>query len=142
MVNGISDHDAQIIILHDVTMVIDTSHFYLTRKINKASVLNFNLKLSYESWNDVFAHDEMNLSFNNFLNTYLRIYYSSFTIKKTRYSSHTKAWLTAGIKISRRNKRKLFLIYRNNNDSGIKNYYKKYCKILTDVIRLAKKDLL
>jgi len=51
MVNGISDHDAQIIILHDVTMVIDTSNFYLTRKINKASVLDFNLKLSYESWN-------------------------------------------------------------------------------------------
>ena len=95
--------------------------------------------LSYESWNDVFAYDEINLSFNNFLNTYLRIYYSSFTIKKTHYSSHTKAWLTEGIKISCRNKRKLFLIYRNSNDSGIKKYYKKYCKILTDVIRLAKK---
>ena len=88
MVNGISEHDAQIIILHDVTMVIDTSHFYLTRKINKASVLDFNLKLSCESWNDVFAHDEMNLRFNNFLNTYLRIYYSSFTIKDSLFLTY------------------------------------------------------
>jgi hypothetical protein len=49
MVDGMSDHDVQIIVLHDITMVNVTSHFYLTRKNNKASVLDFNLKLSYES---------------------------------------------------------------------------------------------
>ena len=77
MANGMSDHDAQIIILHDITVVNDTNHFYLTRKITKTTVLDFNLKLSY-----VFSYDDMNLSFNNFLNTYLRIFYSSFSIKK------------------------------------------------------------
>jgi hypothetical protein len=139
MVKGMSDRDAQIIILRDITMVNYTSHFYLTRKINKASVLDFNPKLSYKSWDDVFLCDDMNLSFNNFLNTYLRIFYSSFPIKKIHYTSHTKAWSTKGIKISCRNKRKLFLIYRYSNDSGIKNYYKRCCKILADVIKLAKK---
>jgi len=80
--------------------------------------------LSYETCEDVFSHDDVDLSFNNFLNTYLRIFYSSFTIKKLRYSSQTKSWLNKGIKISCRNKRKLFLIYRNindSNDSGIKS---------------------
>ena len=141
MINGMSDHDAQILILHDITMVNDSSHFYFTREINEASVLDFNLKLSYESWDDVFSYDDINLSFNNFLNSYLRIFYSSFTRKKVRYSSQTKAWLTKGIKISCRNKRKLFQIYRNSkdrNDSAIKNYYKRYCKILADVIKTAK----
>jgi hypothetical protein len=31
------------------------------------------------------------------------------------------------------------LIYRNSNDSGIKNDLKRYCKILANVIKLAKK---
>ena len=47
--------------------------------------------------------------------------------------------LTKGTKISCRNKRKLILIYRNSNNSRIKSHYKRYCKILTDVIKLAKK---
>ena len=46
MINGMSDHDARFIILHDITMANDSSHFYFTRKINEASVLDFNLKLS------------------------------------------------------------------------------------------------
>jgi hypothetical protein len=66
VINGISDHDAQIISLHDITVVNYITQFYLTRKINKLSVLNFNLKLSYELWDDVFSYDDMNLSFNNF----------------------------------------------------------------------------
>jgi hypothetical protein len=82
MVKGLSDHDAQIIILRDITMSNNTSHFYLIRKINKMSVSDFNLKLSYESWEDVFSHNDMDVSFNNFLNTYLRTLYSSFPIKK------------------------------------------------------------
>jgi len=77
-----SDHYAQIVILHDITMVNDSSHFYFTRKMNEASLLDFNLKLSYENWQDVISHDDINLSFNNYLNTYLRILYTSFTIKK------------------------------------------------------------
>jgi hypothetical protein len=81
----------------------------------------------------------MNLSFKNSLNTYLRVFYSSFPIKKTHYSSHTKAWLTKGIKLSCRNKRKLFLICRNRYYSGLNNYYKQYCKILDDVNKLAKR---
>ena len=31
------------------------------------------------------------------------------------------------------------MVYRNSNDSGIKNYYKRYCKILAEVIKFAKK---
>jgi hypothetical protein len=114
MVNGMSDHDAQIIILHDITVVNDTSRFYLTRKINKASVLDFNLKLSYESWDDVFSYDDINLSFNNFLNTYLRIFYSSFPIKKIHYTSHTKAWLTKGIPLRHPNYTELLLLLGQN----------------------------
>jgi hypothetical protein len=58
----------------------------------------------------VFTDNDVNTVFNNFLNTYLRIFYSSFPLKKISCRSFTKAWLTTGIKTSCINKRKLFLI--------------------------------
>jgi hypothetical protein len=57
LVNGMSDHDAQIIILHDFTILNDNNYFYFTRKFNKSLVLDFNLKLTYESWDNLFSYD-------------------------------------------------------------------------------------
>jgi hypothetical protein len=59
-------------------------------------------------------------------------------MKKIHGTSHTEASLTHGIKISCINKRKVYLNPQNNNNE-IKKHYKKYCRILTDVIKLAKK---
>jgi hypothetical protein len=118
-----SDHDAQIIVLHAIIIQNDNNYFYYTRKFNKSLALDFNFKLTYESWDNVFSYDDVNLKVNNFFNTYLRIFYSTFPIKKVHYTSHTKAWLTQGIKISCVNKRKLFLNSRYSNDGEIKNYY-------------------
>jgi len=93
------DSDQQIIVLHDIIIPND-NYFYYTTKFNKSLVLDVNFKLTNESWDNVFSYDDVNLSFNNFLNTYLRIFYSSFPIKKVHYTSPTKAWLTQGIQIS------------------------------------------
>jgi hypothetical protein len=116
LINGISDHDAQIIVLHDIITRNESNCLYFTRKFNKSLALDFNIKLSHESWDSVFCYNDVNLSINNFLNTYLRMFYSSFPMKKIHYTSHTRAWLTQGIKISCTNKRKLFLKSRNSND--------------------------
>jgi hypothetical protein len=139
LVNGMSDHDAQIIVLRDIIIPNGNNYFYCTRKFSKSLVLDFNFKLTYKSSDKVFSYDDVNLSFNNFLNIYLRIFYSSFPIKKVHYTSHTKVWLTQGIKNSCISKRKLFLNSRNSNNWEIKNCYNKYCKELADVIKLAKK---
>jgi len=96
LVNGMSDHDAQIIVLHDIIIPNDNNYFYCTRKFSKSLVLDFNFKLTYKSSDKVFSYDDVNFSFNNFLNTYLRIFYSSFPIKKIHYTSHTKVRLTQG----------------------------------------------
>jgi len=69
VINGISDHDAQIIVLHDIQN--ESNHFYFTRKFHKSLVLDFNIHLTYESWDKVFSYIDVNLSFNNFLNTCL-----------------------------------------------------------------------
>jgi hypothetical protein len=53
--------------------------------------------------------------------------------------SVSKPWLTSGIRISSINKKKLYLAQRNSNNINLISFYKKYCKILTSVIKLAKK---
>jgi len=80
-----------------------------------------------------FFEKNVNIIFNNFLNTYLRTFYASFPITKSQNSYKSKPWLINGIRISCANKTKLYLTYRNN-DSSQKEYYKKYCQILTTVI--------
>jgi len=119
-----SDHDAQIIVLHYITLPNDNNYFHFTRNFR----FRLQLKLTDESWDNVFSYDDVNLSFNNFVNTYLRIFYSSFPIEKIHHTSHTKAHLTQGINISCTNKRKLFLISRNSSDREIKNHYKNTVK--------------
>jgi len=138
-INGLSNHDAQIITLSNIFIFIPKHVFSYTRKIDSNSISKFTFLLSFENWEDVFLEENVNIIFNNFLNTYLRIFYASFPVTKSQNSYKSNPWLTNGIKISYVNKRKLYLTYRNSNDPNHKEYYKKYCQILTTVIMAAKK---
>jgi len=51
-----------------------------------------------------------------------------------------KSWITAGI-ISCLCNKELYLLSRVSSDTNLKNYYKQYCKILTDIIRVAKRSV-
>ena len=136
LINGLSDHDANILIS------VPRHVFSFTGKINNSSISKFTFMLSYENWEDVSLEKNVNITFNNFLNTFLRIFYSSFPVNKSQYSYNQKPWLTSGIRISCANKRKLYPTYRNSNDPNFKEYYKKYCRILSVVIMPAKKNFI
>ena len=109
------------------------------RRINEATIAQFKLNLSYESWYNVFNDEDLDSSFNNFLNTYLRIYYNSFPPEKVYINNNNKTWLTKGIRTSCQRKRDLYLIYKHTTNPSLRNYYKTYSKILTEVIKTAKK---
>jgi hypothetical protein len=81
-INGLSDHDAQIIILPDISSPIQKQVFSPIRKLNNASINNFTHALSYEIWDDVFCDVNINIVFNSFLNTFLKIFNASFPTKK------------------------------------------------------------
>jgi hypothetical protein len=55
----------------------------------------------------------------------------------TKTNSH--AWITSGIRTSCKQERDLFLLCRNSNDAKLEIHYKTYCKILSKVIKEAKK---
>jgi hypothetical protein len=59
-------------------------------EINDVSIADFNSKLSYESWDDVIAEEDINTTFNIFLNVYLTIFRSSFPLKKSILSLSVK----------------------------------------------------
>ena len=80
-INGLSDHDAQIITILNIDTPIPGNGFYFTR-ITDNSIFNFTLQLSCKNWNNVFLDENVSKIFNNFHNTYLRIFYTSFAIKK------------------------------------------------------------
>ena len=55
-------------------------------------------------------------------------------------NKHSKqGWLTKGIKISCQHKRDLYMLCKDTNNSKIKNYYKTYWKVLSKVIKTAKR---
>jgi hypothetical protein len=52
--------------------------------INGFSLLDFQINLSYELWDDIFTDNDVYIIFNNFLNTYFRIVNSCFRIMKSQ----------------------------------------------------------
>ena len=71
------------------------------RFINKSNIEEFLTQLSFERWDYVFGEDDdVNVIFNNFLNTYFRLYNSNFCKKKITSNYNYNPWITKGIKIS------------------------------------------
>jgi hypothetical protein len=52
--NGASDHDAQLMLIHDFTIPAHPKCSWKTRKIDKISLAEFNYNLSFELWKEVF----------------------------------------------------------------------------------------
>jgi len=86
------------------------------RDINDQSILESQLLLSHENWEEISMkddanismeddanismEDDANISFNKFSNIYLRIFHSCFIKKQTNSNTISKPWLTKGIKTS------------------------------------------
>jgi exonuclease III len=78
LINGLSDHDAQILNLTLPTSTTPKRIFSSSRRIDSDSIFKFQDLLSYENWEDVFMDNYVNRLFNNFLNTYFKIFMHAF----------------------------------------------------------------
>ena len=85
--NDLSDHDAQILTIK-IPVQMQSDKLKIIRKVDKHTILDFIYKLSNESWDSVFNNNDVNLMFNSFLNTYLRVFYSSFPPIRTKSRNH------------------------------------------------------
>jgi hypothetical protein len=71
LINGLSDHDAQIVTLYDIVSTNTTKMQLFIRTIESNSINNFIEMLSNENWEEVFQDLEVNFVFNTFHDIYL-----------------------------------------------------------------------
>jgi hypothetical protein len=95
IVNGLSDHDTQLLSLNNSTQV-SKCHYYTKHQINRMNIENFMLNLSSETWDEVFTDGDIDKIFNSFLITYLRVFNNSFPVWKI-FHSYYRPWGSAGI---------------------------------------------
>jgi len=82
LINGLPDHDTQILTIQFAQQHIKHQSMYYKRNINQFTIADFLLKLRHETWDSVFEGNDVNTIFNSFLNKFLRHYYSSFSVIK------------------------------------------------------------
>ena len=133
--NRLSDHDAQLLTLKTLSLKPLTKRIKVIRTFYKNSLNDFLNKLSYDMWDTTFTSEGVNM-FNAFLDTYLKIFYSSFPKKVTQLTPKSNDWISLGIKTSCNHKRELYVASKSN--PKLRGYYKKSCKILSCAINEAK----
>jgi len=89
-INGLSDHDAQLLVLSNEGKKEKDCNTTIKRKINKFTIADFQWKLSHETWEQVFQGNYVNTIFNSFLNIFLRTYYSSFPLTHVKKNKMTQ----------------------------------------------------
>jgi hypothetical protein len=142
IINGLLDHDAQLITLLSYNLRPPTKKCRLIRNINDHTINDILTKLSYETWDNIFSTDDVSIMFSSFLDTYLKMFYSNFLLKRAHINKKHKNWIILGILTSCKHKRELFTACRNNYNPDLLKHYKSYCKILSAVIKEAKKNLI
>ena len=90
-INDLSDHDVQVLTLK-IPVHKNADRLKMTSKVNKQTILDFIYKLSFESWDGVFNSTDVNPMFNSFLNTDLRIFYSSFLLLRIKDRNFKNNW--------------------------------------------------
>jgi hypothetical protein len=78
LINGISDHDAQLLVLKNIKMPPHKTTSYCIRDYNEHSMQEFLINLRMENWEDIFEGNSIDTTFNKFLNTYLKIFNMCF----------------------------------------------------------------
>jgi hypothetical protein len=125
--NGLSDHDAQLLIIKDINLQFQGHYVYITRNINNYSINEFKTSLSYEARDCVFGlnnNPDVDTLFNSILNNYLRIFHNHFPQRKFVNRHKHTFWITLGIKVSCKHKRFLYVCTRSSDDISLKKYYK------------------
>jgi hypothetical protein len=117
--NGLSDDEAQLITIVKSSNQEHGNMKQSYRKIDKATINDFLFQLSHETWDPVIGGNDVNFTFNSFLNSFLLIFNSCFPIiyrESSKRKNFKSAWITKGIKISCKRKRELYMLTKNNAD--------------------------
>lgn len=141
LINGLSDHDGQIIYLSFANKLITQNKMCKrVRDLSHINISYFKQCLLTQDWIPVLEETNSDNKFNLFHSIFIRLFENCFPVKSVNLNNKvTKTWITTGIKVSCKRKRELFEMCRNSNDLLLNIHYKRYCKILKRVIVQAKR---
>jgi hypothetical protein len=64
LINGLSDHEAQLLEIKDIDLQAGNKQYQTLQKIDKRTIAEFVTKLSYESWDTLFDSINTDSKFN------------------------------------------------------------------------------
>jgi hypothetical protein len=136
---GLSDHSAQMISIPCNKGYALKCWYIFKRNINKYIEI-FLFYLSQLNFSEIYLYKDINGALNSFISSFKLLYDLCVPIEKIRVSFKRKSnWQTKSIHKSCRYKRNLHRKIMLTKRTNLIPYYKKYCKILKSVTRLAKK---
>jgi hypothetical protein len=100
IINSLSGHKAQLVIIKIIHKQNKVIQIYFKRKLNKCTMVDFQLNLSYETWEPVLDGININRILTFFINTFHRTFYSSFPLIQVDNVGNNNSWITPGIVIS------------------------------------------
>ena len=94
-VNGLSDHDAQIISLNKINLTPKQKAPKIKlRLINDTTISSFQKLLKEETWNQIYDASDINETFNALQYSFLRYFEANFPITYRNRRSKQNNWIT------------------------------------------------
>jgi hypothetical protein len=133
VISGLSDHGVLLLVIKNIESI---SNYHNYRQqiwlIKNETIKEFITHLSNANWDSVSNSRYIDSKYSTFLNIVLTVLEASFPTKTEKITYH---WITEGMKTSCKHKQDLCLNCQSSNNQIIKIHYRKYCRILTQVIK-------
>ena len=134
----VSDHLPNFILMKDTPNYQRKERPY-KRIFSERNINKFQHYLERTTWENVLQKQEVNEIYSEFTRVLSKTYNESFPlVKQSRRSFKDKIWITPAIKVSIRQKNRLYKKYLSSSNPATESSYKKYKNKLTEVIKKAK----
>lgn len=134
---GLSDHNTGQT-LHFESQIIETksTYYYVyKRDYHLENVNKFRQHLCSLSWNEMYAEQNFEKSFNSFYSMFCLLYELCFPINRIKVNKNRKvSWLSKGLRKSCIIKRNLRMKYYKDKTESSKKMFRKYASILKKCI--------
>ncbi|KAL1447185.1 hypothetical protein WDU94_005573 [Cyamophila willieti] len=136
---GLGDHQYAQVISFKVNNLTECKKV-LTRTFPPTRIEKFKHDLARTDFSSIYSTNDVNIQMSNFYDLFLNLFNKYFPRKMITVSARRKKrWITRGIVVSSAKKRQLFNFCKYSVDPSLLEHYRKYSRILAQVVRAAKR---
>ena len=111
IIADISDHFPIFSILQKDIHKKETEQFFILRANSEENICKLNCLLALESWHLVFGANDVNDSYNAFIDIFMEHYNHCCPMREHKCKKHHKAWITNSLKDACKKKNKLYVAF-------------------------------